>query len=348
MKVAIFHEFGPPEVLKYEDWPDPEPPGPDDVIVRVGAVSVGRLLDIGTRAGKNRYFRGQLPHILGSEHAGQVVEVGRRVGHLSPGDRVAVFTCITCGGCRFCQAEHDDACPEMELIGVHRQGAYAELTRVPAANVRAIPDELSFHEAAALALAGPVAWTQLNMAGLQPGDWVLINAAASGLGSMTAVVAKHLGARVIGTSRKEWKRQELLKLGVDKALDATLPEFEANVRELTGGEGVQIVVENISSAELWPRLLAVLARRGTVISSGAFVGEQLPLDLRSLYQQSQRIVGVKTANKHGVATFWDLVAPHVRPVLDRSFALAEAANAHRHIEASDNLGRVVLVPWKDN
>lgn len=348
MKVAVFHQFGPPEVLKYEAWPDPEPPGPDDVIVRVGAVSVGRLLDIGTRAGNNRYFPGKMPHILGSEHAGQVVEVGSSVRHLSPGDRVAVFNCVTCGVCRFCQAGHDDACPQMELIGVHRQGAYAELTRVPAINVRAIPDELSFPEAAALALAGPVAWTQLNMAGLRPGDWVLVNAAASGLGSMTTVVAKHLGARVIGTSRKEWKRKELLKLGIDGALDATSPEFVTNVREMTSGEGVQIVVENISSAELWPSLLSALARRGTVISSGAFVGEQLPLDLRSLYQQSQRIVGVKTANKHGVGAFWDLVAPHVRPVLDRSFALAEAASAHRHIEASDNLGRVVLVPWKES
>ncbi|HLH68729.1 MAG TPA: alcohol dehydrogenase catalytic domain-containing protein [Candidatus Dormibacteraeota bacterium] len=344
MKAVVLHAFGPPDVLSYEDWPDPGPPGPDEIVVRVGAVSVGRLLDLGTRAGTNRYFRGQLPHILGSEHAGIVVEVGRDVHHLQVGDRVAVFSSVSCGRCRFCEEGREDACPETELIGVHRPGADAELVQVPASMATVIPKDLPFTVAAAMALTGPVAWTQLDMAGLCPGDWVLINGAASGLGSMTAVVARHLGARVIGTSRKAWKRAFLLELGLEAALDATAPGFEEEVRELTGGAGVQIVVENIGSAEAWPHLLGALARRGTVISSGAFIGDRLPLDLRSLYQQSQRVIGVRTATKRGVAAFWREVAPHVRPVLDRTFPLAEAAAAHRHLESSDNLGRVVLVP----
>ena len=347
MKAVVLRTFGPPEVLGYEDWPDPGPPGPDEIVVRVGAVGVGRLLDLGTRAGTNRYFRGRLPHVLGSEHAGTVVEVGRDVHHLTVGDRVAVFASTTCGRCAFCTRGRDDACLEAELIGVHRPGADAEFTRVPASAATPIPDDLPLVIAAALALTGPVAWTQLNLAGLGAGDWVLVNGAASGLGSMTAVVARHLGARVIGTSRKAWKRAALLDLGLDAALDATAPDFEDRVRELTEGRGVEIVIENIGAAAAWPHLMAVLARGGTVVSSGAFVGDRLPLDLRSLYQQSQRVIGVRTATRQQVTSFWREVAPHVRPVLDRTFPLAEAAAAHRYLESGDNLGRVLLVADED-
>ncbi len=347
MKAVAFHEFGPPEVLTYQDWPDPGPPGPEEIVVRVGAVSVGRLLDLGTRAGTNRYFRGRPPHVLGSDHAGVVVEVGRDVHHLRPGDRVAVFGHVSCGRCRSCEDGHDEICPSSELIGVHRPGADAELARVPAANATVVPEGISLVAAAALALAGPVAWTQLRMAGLRAGDWVLVNGAASGLGSMTAVVARHLGARVIGTSRKERKRSALLELGLEAALDATAPGFEREVLELTGGEGVRIVVENLGSAEIWPHLVAVLAPGGTVISSGAFLGGQLSLDLRSLYQRSQRVVGVRTATRHGVASFWREVAPHVRPVIDRTFPLADAVAAHRYLESGDNLGRVLLIPCQE-
>lgn len=344
MKVSVFREFGPPDVLRYEDWPDPAPPGPGEVQVRVRAVSVGRLLDIGTRAGTNRYFQGRLPHVLGGEHAGEVAAVGPGVEGLQPGDRVAISNAVTCGTCPFCLAGQDEACPGVELIGVHRQGAYADLSLVPAANATRIPDGLSFAEAAGLALAGPVAWTQLDLAGLRAGDWVLVNGAASALGSTTAVVAGHLGARVIGTSRDARKREALVRLGLDEALDATAAGFEDRVRELTQGQGVRIVVDNIGSAECWPHLQAVLARHGTVISSGAFLGEALPLDLRSLYQQSQRILGIRTATRRGAAAFWSDVGAHVRPVLDQSFPLSEAAAAHRYVEAGDNVGRVVLVP----
>ncbi len=344
MKASVFHEFGPPEVLRYQDWPDPPPPGPGEVLVRVRAVSVGRLLDVGTRAGTNAYFRGTLPHILGSEHAGEVAAVGPDVEGLAPGDRVAVNTHVPCGRCPICLAGADETCPTAELIGVHRQGAYADLCLVPAANATRIPDDLPFVEAAGLALAGPLAWTQMEMAGLRPGDWVLVNGAGSALGSTTAMVARHLGARVVGTSRQAWKREALLQLGLEAALDATADGFEDRVRELTEPEGVRIIVDDIGAARSWPHLQAVLARRGTIISSGAFLGETLPLDLRSLYQHSQRIIGVRTATRRGVAAFWSRIGPGVRPVLDRSFPLSEAAAAHRHVEGSDNLGRVVLVP----
>ncbi len=347
MKAAVFHEFGPPEVLRCEEWPDPVPPGPGEIVVRVRAVSVGRLLDVGTRAGTNRYFRGTLPHVLGGEHAGEVVEVGAGVQGISVGDRVAVFNCLSCGSCGLCREGRDDVCPAAEMIGVHRQGAYAELSRVPAANATPIPDDLGFVEAAALALAGPVAWTQMEMAGLRSGDWVLVNGAASALGSTTALLACHLGARVIGTSRQAWKRDALVALGVEAALDATAEGFEQAVRDLTGGAGVRIVVEDIGSAEIWPRLQAVLARAGTIVSSGAFLGELLPLDLRSLYQQGQRLLGVRTATRQRVAAFWERIGSRLRPVLDRSFPLCEAAAAHRHLEAGANVGRVVLVPGDD-
>jgi len=141
VKVVAFRQFGPPDVLQPEVWKDPSP-GADEVVLRVRAVSVGRFLDLATRAGRNPYFAHPLPHVLGAEHSGEVVEVGRRVTALKPGDRVAVFPSITCGRCSLCRSSLDYACTNAEVIGIHRQGAYAEFSCVPAANCTLLPEPM--------------------------------------------------------------------------------------------------------------------------------------------------------------------------------------------------------------
>jgi NADPH:quinone reductase-like Zn-dependent oxidoreductase len=341
MKAAVIHEFGPPEVLRIEDLPEPRP-GEQEVLVRVKAVRVGGLLDVGTRAGRNPFARLTFPHVLGADFAGEVVEVGSGDVQFTPGDRVAGVPFITCGQCHACSIGRDDACPNAQLVGVHRQGSYAELVAAPAKVLRRIPESIDFEQAAAMAVSGPVAITQLQVAGLKPGDWVLVTAAASGLGLVTALVAKRLGARVIGTSRKPWKREMLEGKDLDGVLDSESSDFVERVGELTRGEGVSIAIDNTSSATLFPKLCALLSRLGVIVTSGALVAETVPLDMRSLYLKSQSVIGIRTHTQAGLDGFWRLAEDGIEARVDKTFPLEEVVEAHRYVEAEQNFGRVLL------
>jgi NADPH:quinone reductase-like Zn-dependent oxidoreductase len=339
-----FTEFGGPEVLREMEMPDPTP-GPDEVVIRVAAVSIGRLLDLAARSGKMPWAKIEPPHVLGADHVGEIVEVGSNVRDLTPGTRVAVYPSTTCGTCRWCREGRDEVCPNAQVIGVQRQGAYAELSVVPARNAHAIGPELTDHQAAALALNGPVAYNQFQrIGGIEPGTWVLVQAGASALGSMAVVLGVHLGLRVITTSRDAGKRQALADLGVEAALDWTTDGFVEQVQEMTGGDGVEVVIDNIGAEDMFAATMGALSRGGTVVTSGAFMAGRPTLDLRSLYTLSQRIVGVRTGSLEAVEGLWREVERGLKPVTDRTFSLWEAPAAHEHVQRDENIGRVALVP----
>lgn len=341
MKAAVIHAFGSPEVLRIEDVREPRP-AEGEVLVRVHAVRVGGLLDIGTRAGRNPFARLTFPHILGSDFAGEVVELGTGANQLSVGDRVAGTPFVTCGRCHACTIGRHDACATAQVVGVHRQGTYAELVSVPQSVLRRIPTTISDHQAAAMALSGPVAFTQLHVAGMQPGDWVLVTAAASGIGLVTALVAKRLGARVIGTSRKEWKREMLRGHGLAAVLDTDDAAFAGQVLELTSGAGVAIAIDNISSAAMFAKVCAVLARLGVIVCSGALAAENVSLDMRSMYLKSQSVVGIRTHTQLALDEFWRIAGSGIEARVDRTFSLEQVADAHRYVEGEQNVGRVLL------
>lgn len=342
MAAVSFGEFGPPEVLQRVSLPTPQP-DVGEVLVRVAAVSVGRLLDITARAGNHPYARFVLPHVLGAEHAGVVAATGPGVSGFAAGDRVAVFPAIADGTCDLCLRGYDELCPSLKLIGTHRPGAYAEYTAVPARNLHRVPPGLDPVQATALALAGPVAMNQLTRAGFRPGQWVLVQGASSGLGSVTAALARHLGGHVIATSRIPAKRARLEALGLSAVLDATTEGFAAQVRELTGGRGADIVVDDLGEPRIWAATLDALAAGGTVVSSGAFLGREVAVNLQRLYSLGQRIVGVRTGNLASVPSLWAAVDDGFRPVVDMAFPLADAAAAHRYVESDSNVGRVALI-----
>jgi NADPH:quinone reductase-like Zn-dependent oxidoreductase len=341
MHAVVFTRFGGPEVLEVTEVPVPAV-GAGEVLVRVAAVSVGRLLDLTARAGTHPYARFVLPHVLGAEHAGTVAAVGDGVREVKAGDQVAVFPVLTCGSCRACREGATEACPRLQIMGVHRPGAYAEYTVVPAANVHVLPAGLDPWTAAGLALAGPVAYNQLSQAGLRPEDWVLVQGGSSALGSLTAALAVHLGARVIGTSRFAAKRERMLEIGMIAAVDSASPAFVEEVLALTGGAGVNIAVDNLGDERVFEETLAVLGTRGTVVTSGAFLGQKPRLDLMRLYSRCQRIIGVRTGNAASAAALWREVDRGFRPVVDRAFPARRAADAHRYLEQDSSMGRVVL------
>ncbi len=341
MRAMVFHRFGPPDVLEQATIDTPRP-GPGEVLVQVAAVGLGRLLDLTARAGNHPYAKIQPPHVLGADHSGVVAALGDGVDTVRVGDRVAVFPAVACGSCAFCLEGREEVCPDLGVIGTHRPGAYAEYCAVPARNVHRVPDGIPAAMAASLALVGAVAANQLAQAGLRSGQWVLVQGAASALGSTTAAYAQHLGARIIATSRWPDKRKALAAAGADLVLDSTAQDFVDRVREATGGLGVDIAVDNLGDPAIWDATLDTLARGGTVVTSGAFLGGKVQVDLRRLYSDCHRIIGVRTGNAASVEALWIQVEHGFRAVLDRTFPIARAADAHRYMEDDNSLGRVAL------
>ncbi|MGW0950146.1 zinc-binding dehydrogenase [Streptomyces sp. NPDC002623] len=350
MRAVVFRRFGPPDVLEQAVLDTPRP-GPGEVLVQVAAVSIGRLLDLTARAGRHPYAQFRLPHVLGADHAGVVAAIGDGVGSVRVGDRVAVFPVVTCAACAMCVEGREEACTSLALIGTHRPGAYAQYCVAPARNVHRVPDGITPAVAATLALNGAVAANQLAQAGLRPGHWVLVQGAASALGSATAALARHLGARIIATSRSPQKREAMAAAGADVVLDATATDFAAQVRAATDGHGADIVVDNLGDPTVWDATIDALARGGTVVTSGAFLGGKVQLDLLRLYSNCQRVIGVRTGNPAAVEQLWAQVEQGFRAVLDRTFPIAHAADAHRYLEDDSNVGRVALTvgpqDWED-
>jgi D-arabinose 1-dehydrogenase-like Zn-dependent alcohol dehydrogenase len=341
MRAMVFRRFGPPDVLEQATFRTPRP-GPGEVLVQVTAVGVGRLLDLAARAGHHPYARFKLPHVLGADHAGVVAEVGDGVESVRIGDRVAVYPAVACGDCVHCAEGREEACGDLSLIGTHRPGAYAQFCTVPVPNLHQVPYDIPPAMAASLALVGPVAANQLNQAGVRPGHWVLVQGASSALGSTTAALAQFLGARIIATSRSPEKRKAMSSAGAEVVLDATAPDFSDRVREATAGHGADIAIDNLGDPAVWDSTLDVLARGGTAVTSGAFLGGKVQVDLLRLYSDCQRIIGVRTANAASVKALWTQAERGFRAVIDRTFPIAGASDAHRYMENDHSVGRVVL------
>lgn len=342
MRAVVMRAFGAPDVLRLETVRTPEPAA-GEVLVQVAAVSVGRFLDVAARGGRHPYPGYTFPHIFGAEHAGVVATLGRDVDPGWLGKRVAVFPNVSDGTCRLCLRGYDELCPALQLIGMHRPGAYAQYVAVPTTNLHEVPAGITPEQASGLALSGAVVLNQLQRSGFTRGQWVLVQGAAGALGLLTVALVLHLGGHVIASSRRASKRSALLELGVDAALDPSDTDFVAKVQALTGGFGADLVVDNLGAVDIWTLSLASLASGGTVVSSGAFLGRDVPVDLRQLYIRGQRILGVRTGNLASVAALWEEVGRGFRPILGTTFPLEQAEHAHRVLEGDDNVGRVSLL-----
>jgi len=325
-----------------EMMPTPEPKS-NEVLVRVAAVSVGRLLDLVARSGNHPYAHFVFPHILGADHSGVVAALGSGVLSVQVGDKVATLPPIFPEDDEMARSGFSELSPALEIIGTHRQGAYAEYVAVPAVNVRTVPEGMTPQEASAVVLSGSVAMNQFNrIGGIAQGTRVIVPGATSALGSTTALLARHLGGEVIVTSRSEEKRQKLRDLGFNHVLDVADENFADQARAAFGGNGAQVIVDNLGDEATWRRGFDALAPGGTVVSSGAFLGLEVPVNLKRLYSLGQRVVGVRTGNLTSLDNLWTHVNAGFRAVVDRSFPLERAAEAHRYVEAGENVGRVTL------
>jgi NADPH:quinone reductase-like Zn-dependent oxidoreductase len=315
MKAIRIHEDGGPEVLRYEDAPDPEP-GPGEVLVQLRAASLNRL-DLWVRAGRPSVAK---PRILGADGAG-VDESGRRVV-INPG------------------IEHGD---RISVIGEHMDGTHAELVAVPESNVYPIPDELSFEEAAAFPLVFETVYRMLvTRAGLREGEWVLVWGVGSGIGTASLQLAKALGGRVIATSSSDAKLELAKVLGADAVVNHEAGDVVEAVKEATGGPGADVVVEHVGEAT-WQRSLQAVRSHGRIAVCGATTGPNPKAALHRIWWKQLTILGSTMGTKNDFEGAFELVkSGKAKPVIDTVFPLADARAAHERMEAGEQFGKIVL------
>ena len=331
MKAVRVHQPGPPEVLRYEDVPDPEPP-PGWKTLEVKAVSVNHL-DLWIRRGLPGVA---YPRILGADAAGIVSGTG---------ERALLNPALSCGSCEFCSSGEKPLCRGYSVWGEHRDGTDAERVVAPAENLIPIPDELSFEDAAAAPLVFLTAWRLLFTRGrLRPSDDVLIWSAGGGVGTACVSFAKHAGARVIATASTDEKCARLSDLGAQVVLNHEREDVVARIREITGKRGVDLVVDYVGK-ETWRKSLQSLRRGGTLVTCGATSGHDPAEDLRHVFYRQLRIIGCTMGNDAELrAALRLLFDGRVRPVIDRVLPLADAAEAHRRVESRRLFGKLVLKP----
>jgi zinc-binding alcohol dehydrogenase/oxidoreductase len=321
VKAIRIHEDGGPEVLRYEDAPDPVP-GTGQVLIALRAASLNHL-DIWVRKGLPSVPK---PRILGADGAGIVVSGDG----FSAGDRVVINPGL----------DHGDG--RITVIGEHTDGTHAELIAVPHSQVYPIPDGLGFEAAAAFPLVFETAYRMLaTKAALQPGEWVLVWGIGGGVATASLAIAKALGAQVIVTSSSGEKLARARELGADATFNHETDDVVAGVKEVTGG-GVHVVVDNVGEAT-WQRSLASARPDGRICVCGATSGPNPPAQLHRIWWKQLTIFGSTMGSREDFEAVYDLIASgDIVPVVDEVFPLADAASAHERLEAGEQLGKVVL------
>jgi NADPH:quinone reductase-like Zn-dependent oxidoreductase len=340
MRAIRFHEYGGPEVLRYEEVADPVP-RLDQVLVRVKACAMNHL-DLWVRKGTTK---SPLPHIPGSDVAGEVVEVGKYVTGLRSGQRVLLAPMTFCNHCAQCAAGRQNMCRGFSVFGNAVDGGDCELIAVPQVSVIPIPDHLSFDQAASVPLVFVTAWHMLTgRARIRPGYTVLVLGGGSGVGTAAIQICKLFNATVITTAGDENKLEKTRALGADYGINHYQQKISDEVGRITNKEGVDIVFEHVGKAT-WEESLKSLKPGGTLVTCGATTGPEAAIDLRFVYSRQFSILGSY------MGTMGELheVLQHVfsgklKPVIDRTFPLKDARAAHQRMEKSEMFGKIVLNP----
>ncbi len=344
MKAAVIHQFGSPEVLKYEDVPTPTPK-PGHVLIKVLATGVNRL---------DHYLReGSIvpelpfPHILGSDAAGEVAELGTGVTGFKLGERV-----IPKPGFPLKEEEYHirpaATAPSFTLPGLGIPGTYAQYIEIPARWVVKDDTGLKPEEVATLPVVLGTSVRAVKEVGeVNAGDKVLVHSGASGSGSMQIQVAKALGAKIATTVRDEAKGNFAKKLGADLVINTRKEDFVGRVKEWTDGRGADVVIDNLGG-EVLPKSIDAVRPQGVVVAFGFAAGPEVTFDIRSLFFAEKQLRGSMASDIEDLKWGLEQVsAGRIKPLLDRTLPLSQAAEAHRLISTNQVTGNLVLLPWAE-
>lgn len=346
MRAVVLREFGPPENLRWETVPTPEPQA-GEVLLRVGAVSVDRF-QIEFRSG--RALQVELPRIMGNGPAGEVAEVGQGVEGITPGQRVVVCNNVSCGICRYCRVGRETLCSDLNnhrsgMIGAHRNGGYAEFVTVPARNLLTLPEAISFEEACLIPnTIGPVVKACAGRARIHPGENVLIVGAGGGMGLHAVQMARVCGGRVIAAIRSTRTSEAVLESGADAVLTTKEHDLSEEVRHLTDGWGADVVLDFVATRETLRASLTALAPAGRLVIMGYFPRGGVLETPTWVFSEEVEVTGNRSAGRQDVAEALSLIQNgRIKPVVGKVFPLKDAVKAHQAFEAGEIVGRAVLV-----
>ncbi|MFZ3310802.1 MAG: zinc-binding dehydrogenase, partial [Xanthobacteraceae bacterium] len=339
----VIHEFGPPDVLRYEDVPDPVP-RQGEIRIAVRAATVNRVLDVSLRAGKETARDVALPLIPGVDCAGIVDAVGPQVTRWRVGDRVAAAGFMPLEICAEDGSGYDGP---RGMMGVKRPGGFAEKVAVPACAAVALPADLDFHRAAVVLRHVPTAWNLLvHIADLKFDETVLIMGAGGNLGSIGIQIAKNvIGARVIAAAGSDARATLGKKLGADHAVNYSTHNIRDEVMKITGGKGVDVLYDNIANPAVLPSAFHAIGMNGRLVTAGAHAGPNVAIDFSHLYHKRITIKGMPGYTPSDLPHCLAAAAQgKVVPQIERVLPLARAAEAHRLVERHEGQGKIVLDP----
>jgi NADPH:quinone reductase len=346
MKAIVIHEYGPPDVLRYEDVPDPVPRD-GEIRIRVHAATVNRVLDVSLRAGQEQYRGPVLPLIPGVDCAGVVDAVGPHISRWRVGDRVAAAGVMPL---EVCAEDGNGYKGPQGMMGIKRPGGFAELIAVPACAAVTVPEHLDFHHAAVIMRHVPTAWNLLmHVAELKRGETVLIMGAGGNLGSIGIQIAKNvIGAKVIAAAGSD----ERVRLGIDLGADFGVNYATQNIRDevlrLTHGKGVDVIYDNIANPKVLPLAFEAIGMDGRLVTAGAHAGPHVSINFSHLYHKRITIKGRPGFTPSDLPDCLAAAAEgKVVPQIDKIMPLSRAAEAHRLIEENGGQGKIVLDPTLD-
>jgi NADPH:quinone reductase-like Zn-dependent oxidoreductase len=275
------------------------------------------------------------------------LETGGNVESWQHGDAVAVQSNLFCGECEFCRRGEESLCLRGEILGIQRDGGFAEKVVVPARSLVRLPAGVDFDASAALTLAGSTAMHMLtDRAQVRQGDRVLVIGGASGVGSAAIQIARHLGGRVISTGSTEAKRTLARHLGAEFVLDSQDPNWPGEVRKISKRRGVDLVIEHVGG-EVLSKCFECLARGGTIVTCGATAGREVPFDLWPFFVKQHRLIGSYGRNRADIQATLDWAAAgKLKPVIDSIFPLDQALTAFAKLRSRNVLGKILIEPFE--
>jgi NADPH:quinone reductase-like Zn-dependent oxidoreductase len=341
MRAAAIREHGGLDVLRIEDIGEPKF-ADDEVVLEVRSAGLNHL-DIWVRKGRGGAGPSE-PHILGSDAAGVVIAAGSRVRGVDIGDEVILNPGLSCGCCDYCNRGEQSECVSFGIIGLSRQGTFAEQVAVPARNVAPKPSHLSFNEAGAFVLAQLTAWRMLmTRAQLKPGQTVLIHGIGGGVALYALQLAKLAGAEAIVTSSSDEKLSRASEMGADHTINyRTVDDVAQYVKDITSGRGADIVVDTVGAAT-WPIDFSAVRKGGKIVLCGVTSEAQAVTDLRALYWNQLTIMGSTMGSNEDFRQMVKAVtAAKLRPVIDSVMPLENAKDAMSKMETAEQFGKIVL------
>ncbi|QTP56549.1 zinc-binding dehydrogenase [Billgrantia sulfidoxydans] len=340
MKQVVIVGHGGNEVVEVREVERPRRrPGEALLRLRAGTLNQVDLYMRNSGAGITH----ELPLVMGLDGAGVVEEIDAEETRLAVGQRVVIHPGVACGHCEFCRRGDDVLCTRMKLLGEHIDGTFAEWISVPAQNVFPLPSHLDDVQAAAMGVNYLTAWRMLfTRARLKPWETVLVFGVGGGVSLAAMQLARSVGARVIVTSREDGKLEKALALGAHEAINGRTQDVARSVMALTGGRGVDVVVENVGEA-VWSSALKSLVRGGRLVTCGATSGDQPPADIKRIFIRQLQIIGSTSGT---LAEFGELLAyverHGITPVIDSIYPLEAIHQALDRLGADDRMGKVGL------